>query len=328
MKNLKRTILFSLLLIFTLSFLGCIKEEQNKHSNNSSNNTNSEKEKNDKGKAAEKYPIRIVDSLDRKVTILDEPKKIISLAPNISEIICALGKETLLVGRTALCDFPESVMNIESVGDFNNPNVDRILELKPDLIIMSSLTPEKTLSKLDDSKQTYVVLNEDKSIEGTYTIIEKIGYILNTEKESEELINEMKTKISSLSSKVKKSNKPRVHFLADFGYSAGKDTYIAQMLNAAGAINTADDVTGWEYSLEKLIASDPDIIIAPKSIFNEVEKREGYKDLRAVKNKKLMIIDDAVISRQGPRITDGIEILARILHPDAFKEEMENGASE
>ncbi len=323
MKTLKRNIIFSLLLIFTLSLLGCIKEEQKKNSNIASN----KKEINNKEQADKKYPIRIVDSLDRKVTIVDEPKKVISLAPNISEIICALGKETLLVGRTALCDFPESILNIESIGDFYNPNVDKIVELTPDIIIISSLTSEKTLSKLDNLKIPYVVFNEDETIEGTYTCIEKIGFILNSEKESKDLINEMKTKISTVSSKVNKSNKPRVHYVVDFGYSAGKDTYISQMINAAGAINAANDITGWNYSLEKLIESDPDIIIAPKKLIAQVLERDGYKDLSAVKNKKLYVIDDAVISRQGPRITEGIELLARIIHPDVFKKEMENEAS-
>ncbi|MCM1989914.1 ABC transporter substrate-binding protein [Oceanirhabdus seepicola] len=327
MKHLKRNIIFSLLLIFTLSFLGCIKEDQKKPSNNSSNNSSNEKKNNNKEQAEQKYPIRIVDSLDRKVTIVDEPEKVISLAPNISEIIYALGKENLLVGRTALCDFPESILGIESIGDFYNPNIDKIVELTPDIIIMSSLASEKTLSKLDELKLPYMVINEDESIEGTYTCIEKIGYVLNSEKESEDLINEMKTKIGDISSKVSKSNKPRVHFIVDFGYSAGKDTYISQMINAAGAINAADNITGWNYSLEKLIESDPDIIIAPKKLIAQVLERNGYKDLRAVKNKKLYVIDDAVISRQGPRITDGIEILARIIHPDEFKEEMENESS-
>lgn len=267
------------------------------------------------------YPLTVLDSLNRKVTIISEPKRVISLAPNISEIICALNKEALIVGRTGFCDFPEIMSKIDSVGDFYEPDIDKIIELKPDLVITSSLTFKSTLKKLDDNGITYVSMNEDKTLEGTYTMIKKIGDIFHAQEKSKELITSMKEQVTYVYSKVKKLNRPSVVYISDVGYISGKNTFIDDMLKSAGAFNAAEDYDYYQkVSTEDITKINPDIIIAPERIIDTMMNNDEYQIIKAVKNKKFFAINEDLISRQGPRIAEGIETIARLIHPEVFKD--------
>ena len=102
--------------------------------------------------------------------------------------------------------------------------------------------------------------------------------------------------------------------------TAGKDTFIGQMIGMAGGKNAGDDITGWVYSLEKLVEKDPDMMICSKFYDTKagILKTTGYGNLKAIKNNKLFEIDNNLLDRQGPRIADGLEALAKIIQPDAF----------
>jgi iron complex transport system substrate-binding protein len=128
-----------------------------------------------------------------------------------------------------------------------------------------------------------------------------------------------------ITSKVKDAKKPTVYYVAGFGksgdFTAGKNTFIGNMIEIAGGKNAADDAIGWKYSVEKLVEKDPDILICSKFYASKkgIEATTGYKDLNAVRNGKLLEVDDNIIVRQGPRLAEGLEAIAKLIHPELFK---------
>jgi iron complex transport system substrate-binding protein len=117
---------------------------------------------------------------------------------------------------------------------------------------------------------------------------------------------------------------PSVYYVLGYGkggdFTAGSDTFISQMIKMAGGRNSAVDVRGWIYSLEKIIENDPDILVCSKyyDSKNGIMNTSGYQELTAVKNGKIFEVDNDVIDRQGPRLVEGLEAFARIFHPEAF----------
>jgi len=122
------------------------------------------------------------DSYDREVNLDKEPERIVSVAPNITEIIFALGKQDKLVGRTDFCDYPEEAKNIESIGNIDQPNVEKIVELQPDVVIASSIFTKEMLQKLEEANIKVAIFQAEKDFEGVYNMIEKIGLLLNAGK--------------------------------------------------------------------------------------------------------------------------------------------------
>lgn len=271
------------------------------------------------------YPLKVTDGFNREVTIDKEPERIVSLAPNVTETIYALGKGDQLVGRTDFCDYPEEAGKIQSVGTITDPSVEKIIDLKPDVVIASNLSKKETVKKLEDLKLKVVVLYGEESFDGTYKTINSIGEVVNAKDKAETIVKDMKTKVSAIADKVKNAQKPTVYYVVGYGqsgdFTAGKGTFIGQMLEMAGGVNAADDTDGWNYSLEKLTSKNPDLMICSKfyDAKKGIETSAGYKDLKAVKENKLFEIDENLISRQGPRLAEGLEALAKIIHLELFK---------
>lgn len=269
------------------------------------------------------YPLTITDSDNRSIVIEKEPEKVISIAPNITETIYALGEEDKLVGRTDYCDYPEDVKNKASIGTLKTPNIEKIAELAPDIVIASTHFKPEVAKKLEELGIKVLVLYGEESFEGVYQTIEKTGLVLGAKERSEEVVSGMKKKVQEIQDKVKDKEKPSVYYVVSYGkeqFTAGKDTFIGKMLEMAGAKNVADDVKGWNYSLEKLVEKNPQILICSKYFDskNGIRNAEGYKALTAVKEDRLYEIDNNLLDRQGPRLAEGLYELGRIIHPEAF----------
>jgi len=265
-----------------------------------------------------------VDSYDRAVEIPENVNRVVSLGPNITEIIFALGKGDTLVGRTDYCDYPEEVADIPSIGTLTDPNIETVIDLAPDLVIGSTHTPKEALDRIEDAGITTVGIYTDTTFEGTYKTILDTGIILGAAEEAQQIIDEMKATISDIKKTVADAPRPSVYYVVGFGewgdFTAGGDTFINDIIEIAGGDNIAKDVTGWSYSLEKIIENDPDIIICSKywGIPESFAATPGYKDLRAVREGHLYAFDNNLIDRQGVRNAEGARALAKIFHPDLF----------
>lgn len=272
-----------------------------------------------------KYPLTVTDFYGRKVTIVKKPERVISASPNVTEIMYALNASDRLKGRTDYCDYPMDAKNIPSIGSMTDPSVEKVIELKPDVVIASNMINKTIVDKLEKLNIKVVVLHGTEDIDGAYDAIEKVDMILGDKDAANKIVSDMKKKVDMVKSKVKDVKKPKVYYVVSYGqygdYTGGKDTYIDKMIQSAGGANIAEDVSGWKYSLEKVMENDPDIIICSK-YFNTKEgliKENGYKDLRAVKNGNVFEIDNNLLDRQGPRMADGLLELARVIHPELFK---------
>ena len=273
----------------------------------------------------EGYPLTLIDSMGREITLESEPKRVISVGPNITETIYAIGAEDKLIARTDYCDYPEDVLNKDSIGSLREPNIEKILELNPDLIIASTHFDPEVLKKLEGLNLKVAVLYGEESFEGAYNTIEKTGIFLNKEVNAQKIIEDMKSKVNDVIEAVKDQPKPEIYYVVSYGeggdYTATGETFISQIIEMAGGKNAADDAQGWKYNIEKLVEKDPDILICPKYFDSKqgIIQANGYKELTAVKEGRLFEIDNNMLDRQGPRIADGLEELAKILHPDQFE---------
>ena len=286
-----------------------------------SNNTNTTKKETN----SVVYPLKVIDSYNRTVIFEKEPKRIITIAPNITEGIYALGKGGSLVGRSDYDDYPTQVLKVPSVGGLLQPNIEKIVELKPDVVIASTHFSKDVVKKLEDLNIKVIVLYGEENFTGVYDTMLKLGQVVNASDKAKLIISNMKKKVANITNKVKNAKKPIVYYVAGFGksgdFTAGKDTFIGNMIEMAGGKNAAEDVIGWKYSVEKLLEKNPDILICSKFYNSKkgIKATNGYKELKAVKSGKLLEIDENIIVRQGPRLADGLEEIAKLVHPELFK---------
>ena len=277
--------------------------------------------------ADEAFNVTITDSTGTEITLTKKPERIVSLAPSTTEILCALGLEDKIVGRTKYCNYPESITSVPEVGGTSNPNVEAIVDLNPDLVVGATHVSDEVIGKLREVGITVAFLNEQESFEGTYSAIEKVGVLTGTDEKATEVIAEMKQKVADLQTAIKELNLtdlPKVYYAIGFGesdFGAGGDTFIGEIIHLAGATNIAQEISGWSISKEQIAAGDPDIIIGPSGMdmATQMANTDFYKDLKAVKEGKVYEIDGDSISRQGPRVADALVEMAQKIHPELVK---------
>ena len=268
------------------------------------------------------YPFNFTDSYGNVVTLEAEPERIVSVAPNMTEMLFAFGVGDKVVGRTDYCDYPAEALNVDSVGAIDKPDLEKIISLEPDVVIATTFT-EEGITKLKAAGIPVIVLHEEGTVDGVYVMIEDMGQIINKNPEALAMITEMKTSFADVHSKVVDLPKPTVYYVVGYGeygdYTAGGDTFVGGLLEMAGGDNVAKDISGWNISLEKLIEADPEIIVISEWMKEDFVNAPNYCELSAVKNGKVYTMDINMLERQGYRNAQGVLELAKIFHPEAFK---------
>ncbi len=268
------------------------------------------------------YPFDFTDSYGNVVTIEAEPERIVSVAPNMTEMLFELGVGDRVVGRTDYCDYPAEALNVESVGAIDKPDLEKIISLEPDVVIGTTFT-EEGITKLNAAGIPVVVLHEEGTVNGVYVMIEDMGQIVNKNEEALALITETKTTMAEVQDKIKDQPKPTVYYVVGYGeygdYTAGGDTFVGGLLELAGGDNVAKDISGWNISLEKLIEADPEIIIISEWMKDDFVNAPNYCELSAVKNGKVYTMDVNMLERQGYRNAQGVLELAKMFHPEVFQ---------
>ncbi|GBC75326.1 Vitamin B12-binding protein [archaeon HR06] len=275
------------------------------------------------------YPLTVVDGYGRAVTIEKEPFRIVSLAPSVTEILFAIKAGDKVIGVDKFSDYPKEVTDkvkegkIAVVGGIVDPVLEKIIELKPDLIIMGLELQKKLVSSFED-KGLKVLGFGPSDLPELYQKILTIGKVVNREKEAFELVNKMKSKVDEIVNKVKTSkSRPKVYYEVwpNPLISVAKGTWIHDLITLAGGINIFANATAPypRISSEAVIQANPDIIILPYEIkIEDVKSRPGWDKINAVKNNKIYQIDSNLVNRSGPRIVEGLELLAKIIHPELF----------
>jgi iron complex transport system substrate-binding protein len=281
-----------------------------------------------KEKAEIKFPLTVIDDSNRKVEVKKKPKRIISLSPSNTEILFALGLENEIVGVTTYCDYPAAAKKKEKIGSFAQPNIEKIIALKPDLVLGTGGIQDPVVKELEKLKITVFVANP-KNLDGVLKNILTISRITGKQKDAQIVIETMKSvrdKVARTVAKLKDSQKPKVFFdlYNEPLTTVGKDTFHNELITIAGGKNIAGNLKEKypQFSLDTLIQENPDVYIAIKdSMYNpgNVNERPSYTDIAAVKNNRVTIIDGDLVNRPGPRITKGLWEIAKAIHPELFK---------
>ena len=270
-----------------------------------------------------KYPVTITGSFGTEVTLENEPERIVSIAPNITEIIFKLGAGDKLVGRTDYCNYPPEAENVESIGTLRTPDIEKIIGLEPDLIIASTHFNEENAQKIKDAGINVISLYEENEVSGVYNTITTLGTALNRNNEAKETVDNMKKTIEEVTASVKGLEEPTVYYVVGYGesgdFSAPENSFVGGLIKLAGGKDIVPASNSWSYSLESLLEADPYIIVVRDGEKEMFMSTEGYNELTAVKEGRVYEIDNNLIDRQGYRNAEGVLKLAEIFHPEAFK---------
>lgn len=313
---LKKFTVVLLLAVFTLGITGCGNTAGNDVKSNSGS-TSSVTE------GETKYPVTITDSFGTEITLEKEPQKVISIAPNITEMMFDIKAEDKLVGRTDYCDYPEAAEKIESIGTMRTPDIEKIISLEPDLVIASTHFNEENAKKLQEAGIKVISLYEENDVAGVYTMLETLGTALNKNEQAKESIDNMKKTIDEVTSAVNGLEEPTVYYVVGYGesgdFSAPENSFVGGLIKLAGGKDIVPSSDSWTFSLEALLEADPEIIVLRNGEKEQFMAAEGYKELTAVKEGRVYEIDNSLIDRQGYRNAEGVLKLAEIFHPQAFK---------
>jgi iron complex transport system substrate-binding protein len=273
--------------------------------------------------AAPGSPRIITDQTGRRVNIPENPQRLISLAPSITETLYALGLGDRIVGDTTYCDYPPEARLKPHVGALLNPSLEKIVALKPDLVLgVAESNRRETADQLERLGIPLYGLTAH-SVKDTLISIEDLGQVLGQEARARLLVAGLRRRVGAVKQSVGDLPRPKVLFVVWYRplITAGPRSFIADTIRIAGGDSIADDLAAdWpRLSLEDALHRDPDIILFSKSesfspSLDEFQHLPGWKDFRAVKNHRLYFISDT-INRPSPRLIDALEEVAHILHP-------------
>jgi len=266
-----------------------------------------------------------VDQLERQVTMPDDPRRVISLAPSITEIIYALEQENRLKGVTRYSDFPIAATKLPKIGSYVRLDLERIVALNPDLCIaIKDGNPKEVIDRLQSLEIPVYVVNPRNLNTVLETIIE-VGKILNAGDKAENLLNSLHNRIQRVRSLITQDTyRPGVFFQIGVSpiVSVGTDTFLHELIVLAGGRNLADGKTPYpRFSREQVLALAPEIFIvtsmARQAVFEQVKAEwRRWPSMPAVRNERIFLVDSNLFDRPSPRLVDGLELLINLIHPE------------
>jgi len=267
----------------------------------------------------------VVDQLERRIIVPDDPQRVISLAPSITEIVYALGQGHRLKGATRNSDYPAEAKKLPRIGSYVRLDIERIVALNPDLCIATKDgNPKAIIERLESLKIPVYVVNPHNLDTILETILE-IGTILNAGSRAETLAASMRTRLERVKSRVARaSHRPRVFFQIGISpiVSVGTDTFIHELIEIAGGQNLAEGRIAYpRFSREQVLALEPEVFIitsmSRQAVFEQVKAEwRGWPTIPAVRNERIFLVDSNLFDRPSPRLVSGLEILSRLIHPE------------
>ncbi len=274
------------------------------------------------------FPVTVTDDLGNSVTIESQPLRIVSTAPANTELLFALGLGDRVVGVTSLDDYPPEVADVAKVGDFQ-VNTEAVMALNPDLVVGYSGN-EEALAPVQEAGAAVLILNPI-DLEGIYANITTVGEATGATAEATDLIASIQAEIAEVTETASAvTESPKVFYALDNTlWTAGPGSFVDELLALVNATNVGvmqgDDNTAaqayFQFAPEQLLAADPDVVLLPNTAYTSVDEFMSdarFAGLRAVQEGNVVLIDDVVVTRPGPRIGLGLRTLAEAVHPDAF----------
>ncbi len=275
--------------------------------------------------------VTVTDDANRSVTIVGVPQRIVSLAPSTTEIAFALGLGSRVVAVDSFSDYPSGVKSLSQVT--TSPlNFEQVVSFKPDLVLAAGLQSPDDIKKLEDLKLTVLVVGSaNTTFDSVYADIALVGQATKTSAQAQSVTDAMRQKVQAVEAKIANAKtKPRVYWELDSTdpskpYVPGPGSFINDIITMDGGVNVAANVKSpyAQVNAEEIISANPQIIILSDAAYGttveSVKTRPGWSVIDAVKNNKIFPIDDNLVSRPGPRIVDGLEAAAKLIHPEVFQ---------
>lgn len=281
--------------------------------------------------------VTIVDDSDFEVTLSDYPERIISLAPSITEILYAIDAGDFVVAVTDFDNYPHDFSawiaagNMTSVGNFNDPNLEVIASLDPDLILATGGVLGETITTLREMGYPVAVL-DPTTVDEVIDNIEMAGKLTNRNAEATTIINDISSKIAAVEATVAMAETiPTVYYEVWYDptslWTSGSLSWQNELIELAGGVNlfVDEDLEYFQSSAEAVIDRNPDIMIVPEEhgvnfwgSFDDIKDRPGWESISAIQNDRIYDLDSDLLARAGPRIAETIETLAGVFHPELF----------
>lgn len=268
-----------------------------------------------------------IDEVGRKVEVPERSERIVSLAPSITEILFALGAGERVVGVTQFSNYPPEAKSLARVGSYVNLNIEKILALRPDLVIgIKDGNPKMVVERLHQVGVPVFVI-DPRTLEGVVHSIVNIGRVTGTREKASQLARRLRARIREVERKVSGASRPRVFFQIGIQpiVSAGKGTFIDILIKTAGGLNIVEEMAAYPHlSVEQVLVARPEIIL-----ITSMSRQQGFEQakrfwqrwpgLPAVEDNRIFIVDSDILDRPSPRIVEGLEMLARLIHPEKFR---------
>lgn len=275
--------------------------------------------------------IALTDGLGREVKLEAAAQRIVSIAPSNTEILFALGAGDRVVGRDEASDYPQAALALPTVGGWSGFSTEAIVALKPDLVLAAEINTPELVSQLEKLGLTVYYLSNPKTLEDLYKNIEIVAAL--TGRDPAKLTDSLKARVAAVDEKIAPlSYTPTVFYEVDATdpskpWTVGPGTFIDLLITRAGGQNIVSlaGITDAypQIGLEQLVTTPPAIILLGDSNYGvtaeAVASRPGWDTLDAVIEGNVFPFDDNLVTRPGPRLVDGLEALARLLHPEVFK---------
>ncbi len=272
------------------------------------------------------FPLTLTDDANRPVTIAALPARIVSIAPSNTEMLFAVGAGDRVVAVDRYSDYPAAAKTKESLGSYLQPDIEKLVAAAPDLVLATDVHVKQVVPQLEARHITVFVL-APRDLDGVLDRIGIVGRITGRETAARELVGRLRDRIDAVGRAVSAAaTKPRIFFELDPKlFTAGPGTFIDDLLRRAGATNLAADASTQypQLSTETVVIKDPDVIILADDASGEtpdtVRARPGWQGVSAVRTGRIISIDPNLTNRPGPRLVDGLETLAKALHPELFR---------
>ena len=269
-------------------------------------------------------PLTATDDSGHQVTLTAPAARVVSLAPANTEIAFAIGAGAKLVAGTSYDDYPAAAKALPKIGDFQSPSVEKIVSFQPDLVLAAGGIQAGLRTKLENLGIKVFVI-DPSTLDGVYTDLTGLGRLVGVSAQATKVVADMKLRAGAVEQRVAGLTRPAV-FVEIYSkplMTAGKSTFIDDLVGLAGGTNIGSAAgSGYPaFSSEVLFKDNPDVYIATTGSMaspTQIAKRSGYDGLKAVKNGRVYVIEDNLLVRPGPRLVDGLEQLARAIHPEVF----------
>ncbi|HSP62294.1 MAG TPA: cobalamin-binding protein [Pyrinomonadaceae bacterium] len=266
------------------------------------------------------------DEAGREVELPPKIDRIVSLAPNLTEIVYAVGAGDRLVGDTEYCDYPAAAKKVAKIGDTVHPSVERIIALKPQIVLVSTASQLEAFTKQLDQQHIAVYVTNPQSLDDIFRSIQTLGELFGEHERAAKLIAELRSRADAVEAATKQTKPVKVFYQLSGEplYTIGRESYLTDLVRRAGGVSVTADVPGAfpRFSDEAALAARPEAIILPTGGSMGTANATVASPLKnspAVLSNRIYKINDDHLSRPGPRLIEGLEEMARALHPEVFK---------